>query len=81
MQHFRVAQGRVRYTEQQSSSITHWLESNSFASQQYQYIHVKNQKPKALGQTLQWYMQAMAHEVSDPWQFPRQRISLVFAEH
>lgn len=34
-----------------------------------------------MGQTLQCYMQAVAHEVSDSWQFPQQRISLAFAEH
>lgn len=41
----------------------------------------KTEKPKALGQTLHCYMQAMALEVSDPWQFPQQGISLVFAGH
>lgn len=35
-------------------------------------------KPKPLGQTLHCYTQAMAHEVSDVWQFPQQRISLWF---
>lgn len=41
----------------------------------------EKKKPKALGQTLHCYMQAMAHEVCNSWQFPQQRISLVFAEH
>lgn len=41
----------------------------------------KKMKPRALGQTLCCYMQALAREVSDSWQFPQLRISLDFAEH